>query len=383
MKRFPIQKRTVALLAVLTPPLVLFVYAALRSGPLAPVPVTLAQIENKSISPALYGIGTVEARYTFKIGPIATGRLERLDVHVGEQVVAGQVLGTMDPVDLDDRIRAQDATLNRANALLDEAEARRAYAQKQARRYAQLLEARSSSEELAATKEQEFRIAEAVLNAAREEIVRVRAERAALNVQRDNLRLIAPVDGLVVARNVEPGTTVLVGQSVVEFIDPSSLWINVRFDQIHADGLVETLPAQIMLRSQGGRLRSGSVLRVEPLADSVTEETLAKVVFDVLPKPLPPVGELAEVTLELPLLPEAPVIPNAAIQRVGGKTGVWQVRDSKLRFTPIRLGAGDLNGQVQVTQGLVAGDQIVIYSEKALMPHSRVFVVDHVPGAAP
>jgi HlyD family secretion protein len=39
------------------------------------------------------------------------------------------------------------------------------------------------------------------------------------------------------------------------------------------------------------------------MADAVTEETLAKVVFETPPAPLPPLGELAEVTLPCPSLP--------------------------------------------------------------------------------
>jgi hypothetical protein len=52
-----------------------------------------------------------------------------------------------------------------------------------------------------------------------------------------NLRLIAPVDGVVAVRDADPGTTIVAGQAVVEVIDPKSLWINVRFDQISASGL--------------------------------------------------------------------------------------------------------------------------------------------------
>ena len=201
MKRLPVQKSTLALLAVLIPLIALFFYVALRSGPLAPVPVTLAAVENRPISPALFGIGTVEARYTYKIGPTFAGRVKRLDVHVGVRVKAGQVLGEMDPVDLDERIRAQDAAVKRAKAQLDEAKSRQNYALIQARRYEQLLEVRSASEEVSDTKRHELQVAEASLSAAREEFARIRAEREALVAQHSNLRLIAPVDGLVVARD--------------------------------------------------------------------------------------------------------------------------------------------------------------------------------------
>lgn len=374
--------RILALVGVLVPLIALFVYVALRSGPLAPVLVTVAAVEEKSIAPALFGIGTVDARYTYKIGPTFAGRLKRLDVHVGDRVKAGQVLGEMDPVDLDDRIRSQEAALKRAEAVFREARARQVFAQTQAHRYEELLAVRSTSEEIAAAKWQELQVADAALSAAREEIARVRADHAAVIAQRDNLRLVAPVDGLVAVRAADPGTTIVAGQAVVEVIDPKTLWINVRFDQISATGLAAGLPARIVLRSRGGQTLAGRVLRVEPLADAVTEETLAKVVFDTPPAPLPPVGELAEVTVALPALAAAPVIPNAAIQRVNGKLGVWQIVEGDPHFTPVKLGAADLDGFMQVNEGLKTGDRVVVYSEKILAERNRIHVVERIPGAA-
>lgn len=376
------QGRTLALLAVIVPLLALFVYVAMRSGPLAPVAVTVASVETRSITPALFGIGTIEARYTYKIGPTFAGRVKRLDVHVGDRVKAGQVLGEMEPVDLDDRIRSQESAFRRAGAALREAEARQAYAQTQARRYEQLFAVRSTSEEIVAAKQQELRIAEAALSAAQEDLARARADREALVAQRSNLRLIAPVDGVVAVRDADPGTTVVAGQAVVEVIDPKTLWVNVRFDQISASGLAPGLSARIVLRSRSGQALNGHVLRVEPKADAVTEETLAKVGFDTQPESLPPVGELAEVTVDLPALPATPVIPNAVVRREGNKMGVWQIVDGGLDFAPVKLGASDLDGRVQVREGLKKGVKVVAYSEKVLTARSRIHVVERIPGVS-
>ena len=382
MKMLPFQGRTLALIGVVLPLLSLFVYVALRSGPLAPVSVTVSTVEARSISPALFGVGTVEARFTYRIGPTLTGRVKQLDVHVGDRVQAGQLLGDMDPVDLDDRVRAQEAALKRAQAALHEAEARQAYAQSQAKRYEQLLAVHTASEEIVATKKQDLKIANAALAAAKEELARVRSDGAAVVAQRNNMRLVSPVDGLVVARNADPGSTVVAGQSVVEVIDPQSLWIHVRFDQVSATGLAAGLPAKIALRSRNGQGLNGRVLRVEPLADAVTEETLAKLVFDDLPEPLPPIGELAEVTVTLSELPAMPVVSNSAIRTVDGQLGVWQVQDGGLRFVMVKLGTGDLDGQMQIREGLEIGDQVVVYSDKALSNRSRLHIVEQLPGAA-
>ncbi len=382
MKRLPLQRRTLGLLTVIVLLLALFMYVGLRSGPLAPVAVTLVTVESHAIEPGLFGIGTVEARYTYKIGPTFAGRLQRLDVDVGDQVNAGQVLGEMDPVDLDDRVHAQESALRRAEAGLREAQARQTYAQTQAHRYEQLFAAHLTSEETLTNAQQELQIADAVLAAAREDITRAQSDRAALIAQRNNLRLITPVAGVVTAREADPGTTVVAGQAVVEVIDPMSLWINVRFDQISAAGLTADLPAHIALRSRQGQLLQGRVLRVEPRADTVTEETLAKVIFISQPERLPPIGELAEVTLDMPALTASLVIPNAAVQRQSDKVGVWRVADGDLHFTPVKLGVSDLDGRVQVTDGLKKGDRIVLYSEKALKSRSSIHVVESIPGVS-
>lgn len=180
MSRLPLQRRTLALLAVVLPLLALFVYVVLRSGPLAPVAVTVATVEQRAITPALFGIGTVEARTTYRVGPTLAGRVLRLSAQVGERVTAGQVLGEMDGVDLDERQRAQAAAVQRAQAALKDAQARQQHAQAQATRYAELLAVRATSEEIASARRQDLRAADAALAGSQAEVERLRAEQSAL-----------------------------------------------------------------------------------------------------------------------------------------------------------------------------------------------------------
>ena len=119
------------------------------------------------------------------------------------------------------------------------------------------------------------------------------------------------------------------------------------------------------------------------MADPVTEESLAKVGFAAPPVPLPPVGELAEVTVQLPALPPAPTLPNAAIRVLDGQRGAWKLVDGGLEFAPLVLGRGDLTGRVQVVEGLAVGDRVVVYSETALTARSRIRVTDRLSGTTP
>jgi len=390
MKKLRPSIRTLLLAGILLPMLLAFGYVVARSGPLAPVPVTVSEVETSPLSPALFGIGTVEAKYSYRIGPTITGHVWYLQAQVGDQVSAGQLLGEMDPVDMENRIAAKKAAIKRAEAALVAAEARvvdaaarEHYARTQVERYEKLRTAGTVSAQVADDKVQQYDIARASLaaaranqDAAREELAMLRSDHQGLLQQRTKLRLVSPVNGLVVARHVEPGSTVVAGQPVIEVIDPASVWISVRFDQLQSRGLALDLPAHIVLRSRAGESFTGHVERIEPLADAVTEEIMAKVVFDRLPAVLPPLGELAEVTVALPQMASKPVVPNASIRRVNGQTGVWLVVNEKPRYVPVQTGASDLEGRVQILSGLSAGDRVVVYSTQELTDRSRIRIVD-------
>jgi HlyD family secretion protein len=372
------------------------VVVVLRSGPLAPVRVTVVRASEGSVVPALFGIGTVEARRTYLIGPTVAGRLRKVTVDVGDTVRAGQLLAEMDPVDLDDRVLALDASMARATAVVKAAQAQQQDAASKlelaattARRYVDLGEQNFVSSGGVEAKLQErasadagVAVAAANVVAARQDLQRLEAERAGLRQQRDNVRLLAPASGLVVSRDAEPGSTVVAGQAVLRLIDPASVWVKVRLDQGRSAGLTMGLAASIALRSAPGEPIAGRVVRVEMLSDSVTEERTALVAFDKLPAGVS-VGELAEVTLQLPATRPALLLPNASIKHRGEQTGVWRVVAGEPVFVPVRTGLGSLQGQVQVLDGLKAGDTVVVYSERELDARSRIQVVDALVKVAP
>lgn len=370
-----------------------FGFVVARTGPFAPTRVTVVKVEEGSVAPALFGIGTVEARRAYLIGPTASGRVLRVAADVGDAAKAGQLLAEMDPVDLDQRVGALDASIARAassaaaaEAQRQDALARREVASINARRYADLGEKKFVAPSVVEAKQQEqtsadaaLAAAEANLAAARQDIARLRAERDGLRQQRQNIRLVAPADGVVTARDAEPGSTVVAGQAVVRLVDPASLWVKVRFDQGRSAGLAAGLPAEIVLRSNPARPLAGKVQRLELLSDSVTEERIAQVAFDTMPEGIS-LGEMAEVTLKLPAAQAGPVLPNAAIRQRGEQAGVWVLRGGELQFVPLRLGSAGLDGRVRVLQGLQAGDQVIVHSENELAPGSRITVVESIAG---
>lgn len=390
--RFTLSRRAWMLVAVLVPLLLVFAWVAFRSGPLAPVRVTAVTVGERAIAPALFGIGTVEARYTQRIGPTAPGRVASLAVDVGDRVQAGQLIAVIDPIDLDQRIEAASGSAGRSAALeqaaasqIADASARLALARSEAARGEELFRdgwltrtALDQRRQALAAAQAGLATAQANRSAATQDRGRTGAERAALVEQKANLRLVAPRAGLVVRRLAEPGTTVVAGQAVIEVVDPAELWINARFDQTRAGGIAAGLPARIVLRSRSDKPLNGLVLRIEPVADAVTEEVLAKVGFDALGS-LPPIGELAEVTVALPARTKALAVPNAAIHRIDGELRIWAIREGDLEFVPVRLGAEDAEGWVQVLEGLAKGDRVVLHSARPLSARSNISIVDKLP----
>ncbi len=366
-------------------------YVALRTGPLAPTRVQVTQVKKGSVSPAIFGIGQVEAQRSWMVGPTVAGRVLKVQVDVGQAVVAGQALAEMDPVDLDQRLAALDASLARAQsaqqaagAQVADAQARRALAAANLKRNQDLanqnfisagaLEARSQE---VASASAGVTAAQANLGGSAQDIARLRAERAALAQQRGNLKLVAPAAAVVTAREAEAGSTVVAGQAVLRLMDPATLWVKLRVDQGRSAGLAPGLAARITLRSRPGEALAGKVARVEALADSVTEERLAMVAFDALPAGVS-VGEMAEVTLQLPATAESLLLPNAAVQQHEGQTGVWRLQEGTLAFAPVTLGVQGLDGTVQVLSGLDDGDTVVLYSQSALKPGARIAVVEQL-----
>lgn len=385
---FP-RKRTLVLGVIALAFLGAFGMIIATQGPLAPVKVTVEHAAEARLERALFGIATIEARRSHSIGPTLAGRVAKVLVDQGDIVKVGQLLGEMEPVDLDARFAAGVASaasaaqrVQAAEAALAEADSRAQMAKNSADRYAELRKKNFVSQDAADAKAHEAAAAQAArqsaaatLAAAKEDVRRAQSDATGAGKNRDNLRLLSPVEGVVTARFAEPGSTVVAGQAVVQVIDPSSLWLRVRIDQGRSQGLAVGLPAEITLRSRPGEKLAGRVERVDWVGDAVTEERIANVVFDHAPQGIA-IGELAEVTLRLPAIEKVLVIPAAALQRQGSQSGVWRSANGKAQFAPITVGAISSDGRMEVRKGLATGDAVIVHSTKALVEGARIKAVE-------
>ncbi|MGK2951605.1 MAG: efflux RND transporter periplasmic adaptor subunit [Thiobacillus sp.] len=361
-----------------------FVWLLATRGPLAPVGVETAAVTHADLNPGVYGIGTVEARHAYAVGPIQAGRLLRVSVDQGDRVTAGQLLAEIDAVDLAQRADAARSTAARARqsaqaaqAQVTEADSRAQLAQANSARYLALQQQNFVAKEMADSRRHEASAAEAALAAARanasaaqREIGRAEAELQAIGQQRNSLKLLSPINGVVTAREAEPGTAVVAGQAVLRLVDPTQLWVRARVDQARAQGVAVGQAADIVLRSAPGAALPGKVVRIELQSDVVTEERIINVAFDPAPEQLY-LGELAEVTIRLPGTRNALTVPRAALAQHKGHAGVWRNDAGRARFQLVQPGVQTAE-RVQIVSGLQAGDSIIVYSAKQLDDGVRV-----------
>lgn len=366
--------------------LTVFMWVVLTQGPLAPIKVTVEKIQVGNLSNAVFGIGTIKARHSFNLAPTITSRVKTVLVDQGDRVEVGQVLAEMDPVDMDDKlIGSQRVVAKTANAI-QAAEAQVSEAQSRLKtlsatytRYEELRVGGFVSQEMLDAKQHEknaamsaLTTASANLDVSREEHARAQADARGIGKAHAQTRLLSPINGVVAARLVEPGSTLVGGQVALQVIDPNSLWVETRIAQQQA-GLVRVgQVAEVVLRSQPHAPVTGKVARIDIVSDAVTEERIVNV---SLKDASASIGEYAEVTLKLPEMNGTRSVPSAAVKRIDKQNGVWILQDGKVAFRPVKIGLATMEGRTQILDGLGEGDEVIVYSHQALREGLKVKIV--------
>jgi len=364
--------------------LVLLVTAAvitliLFKGPLAPVEVVTVAASRGNLHPTRFGVGTVEALRSYDIGPSRSGRLLNLEVDEGARVQSDQVLGMMDPVDLEERLRSGHLAVRRAEqairaarARLQDVVVRLKLAKREEQRYVELGRKKQVSQDqvdqkvtTARSLVEQQHAAQADLEAAQLELGRAQADLAAIEAQIDDLALKSPVDGLVIARKVDPGSVVMAGTPVLQIVDTRTIWVRARFDQKRSGAIRVGQRAEIQMRRNPERILKGHVARLELVADSLTEERWVNIAFEQIPEGFA-IGSLANVTIHLEPAEDVLWIPSAALHRHEKRTGVWLLDGGRATFRPVEVGIRTLDGKAEIRSGLEEGEEVITYTEHRL-----------------
>lgn len=348
---------------------------ALRAAPVE----THAAAEG-AVALRITGPGTVEARIPVTLSARITATVAKLHADQGDAVKRGQLLALLDDRELDAKraaaASAQETVARNvaaAKAAVAKAEAELELARVKFRRDQELLRSAYISQSAMDASAAALRSAEANLDnakaalAARESEVRgVAHEARYAETVVSHTRITAPMDGIVVERLAEVGSTVVPGTPLFRLVDPATVWVAVRVDESVVGRVSVGQGAEIRLRT--GETLPGRVARIARQSDAATRELEVNVAFESPPARFA-IDQEAVVTVHAGE-ERGVVVPVSALVENRGKPGVLVVVDGRAQFRPVETGAAE-GGRVIVRKGVAAGD-VVVAKPAGVKPGARV-----------
>jgi len=298
-----------------------------------------------TIDVTVQGIGNVAAKESYAITAQTGGKIVALHTDIGKWVKKGDLLVEMDGVDLPAQLAITKANLNKADADTNAAmsdlmsqKAQKKLLQITYDRYAKLQKQKFASEsEFDKAKadldsiDAAIRASKAHINAAKAAAVVASKNIEALKVKIDRLKIYAPVDGYVTAKNAQIAQNVLPTTAIFTIVDSKTLWVVAKIDERVSSGVKLAQSVKIHLRSQVDKVYEGVVARINPISDSVTFEREIEIAFNEIPQPFY-INEQAQVQIAIAQQKDLVKIPAKLLVQNGGKLGIWIAKDAHAHF---------------------------------------------------
>jgi HlyD family secretion protein len=322
--------------------------------------------------------GTLQGLNTVEVGAEVSGRVSKVNVDFNDQVKRGQVLAEIDPEQSKAAVDEASAHVGEADAAIHQARASLLEAQQNADRAKQqlpqgLISQHDHDATLAALDR-----AQASLESAQATAIVARATLKSARSRLDKTDILAPIDGVVLSRLVEPGQTVTAGfQTPLLFKlteDLRRMSLHVYVDEADVGRVRERQHATFTVDAYPERVFESRVLslRNEPKTDQnvVTYEAVLEVDNnELLLRP----GMTATATIRSDVRKDVVSIPNAALRftppdleddkkqqaRVSTKR-VWMLKDKKPTPIPVRTGVSDGESSELISGKVSPGDELLV-----------------------
>lgn len=304
------------------------------------VPVVTVETAQKEtvVKDAVYS-STVQANVINNIAPQGAGRIQKINVEIGDFVQAGQILAEMDKVQLEQaglKLKNDENELNRVKSLLAEGG---------------ISQSDFDQLELA-----------------------VKVSRSSYKNLEENTILCSPVSGVITARNYDKGDMYAMAQPIytVQQITPVKLLVGISetdYTKVHKGDKV-SLTADAL----PGKTFTGTIVRIHPIMDAATHTFNAEVRVANEKRELRP-GMFARVTVTFGS-DESVVIPDIAVQKQQG-SGVRNAfvlnADGTVSLRDIALGR-HFDGKYEILSGIEDGEKVVVKGLSSLRNGIKVNV---------
>lgn len=318
------------------------------------LPVETVTVQPQPLVAGLETVGSLRADESVVLRPELSGRISRIRFTEGGHVEAGQVLFALDG-------SLAQASLNEATANLDNS--RRAAAR---------------AGELAKDK----LIAQSDYDRARAALGVDQARAASARTTLEKMTLRAPFSGQIGLRAVSVGEVVDAGQALVTLVRTDPIEVDFSVPETVLSQLRNGQKLQVAVDAFPGETFDGEVVAIDPVIDANSRSAKLRARIANPDLRLRP-GQFAKLRLDTgDSGAQALLVPEQALMQEGDVRLVYTVVDGKAKKTVVKTGVR-VPGQVQVVEGLKAGDVVITAGQGKPMMQDGTPVMVLPPPAAP
>jgi HlyD family secretion protein len=354
-----------------------------------------AEVTRGNIISTVEATGTLEAVTTVQVGSQVSGTISALHADFNSEVRKGQIIAELDASLFQTQVEQAKATVVRLEADVDRARVQATDAALKLKRARELFEKQLIPATDLETAESTSRAADAAVKGAEAQVVQAQASLNQVQVNLSHTIIKAPIDGVVIARNVDVGQTVASSlQAPTLFIiarDLTEMRVNASIDESDIGDITPKQQVRFRVDAYPNETFIGTVAQVR-LQPVVQQNVVSYVTVIDVPNPglkLKP-GMTAAVTIETARADNVLKVPNAALRfkpadaggtrpaRAGSarppsngnedKGAVWLLSQDRPTRVPVRTGISDGRDTAVLEGDLTPGTAVITGTASTTAP---------------
>ena len=304
--------------------------------------VDAVTVKSVRMAQGLTAVGSLRSDESVTIRPEVAGRISEIGFREGQRVAKGATL-----------IRF-DASVQRAE--LAQAEANLGLSKSRIERSRDLFNKGFISAQARDEAESNFKVAQATYDLSQARLTK--------------LEIKAPFSGIVGLRTVSIGDYVKDGQDIVNLEEIDPLKVDFKIPEIYLKQVAVSQSLQITLDAFPNQTFQGKVFAINPLVDTNGRSIVIRATVKNTDARLRP-GMFARVRLLFSDERDSVAVPEQSLIPVGDEQYLFKVVDGRAQRFKVEIGQRR-DGQVEVLQGLVAGEVVVTAGQLKLRDGSQV-----------
>lgn len=352
----------------------------------------LAKLGN--VEKTVLASGKLEAFQQVSVGAQVSGQLKRLAVELGQNVKEGDLIAEIDSLTQQNALRNAEAALTTARAELASQQATLAQAKANYERQKELRAADASSRAEFEAAEQVYKVAQANIQSQKARIAQAEIAEDTAQLNLGYTRIVAPMDGQVVAVVTKEGQTVNANQSaptIIILAQLDTMTIKAEISEADVTRVKPGQPVYFTILGEPDKRYDATLRSIEPAPESISSasaattnaSTVAAVYYNGLfdvpnPDHSLRISMTAQVYIVQGSAKDVLTIPASALGRrlpEGGYMVQVMAEDGRVVPTKVDIGMNN-NISAEVISGLNEGDRVVV-SDSSGASAARV------PGARP